>query len=557
MLLRLLKSEACRERLEQGLQRGLADGRLEALRSWWQTRANELTAAARVPDDVPDLLEGLDPGLTVERYVDQRVLGMHFLVRRGAEGCLVYFHPAALPPGRAMAPFVDRAALDGLELTDEALALPEGINRHIPGLCVVEVQTEDDGERVQIGSHLAARAGLAQYIPDSSQEATWRKHIPFAHTDLLIRNRASLYLPLPQGRCDDEADVQALLIVQSAIPGFLGEDAVLARESQHYEALNVPYRMDSGWFDQIERALFDTGEDRRDFDRYVAILNHVARYQGELAASERARQGRVLGHWQKGAWGFVRDSYERMVRRLETLEGDRPAPSDDGTNERRLGKILIDQLGFAVNVGLSDLGAEHLMGDGRLDQIVRLLGWGSPRIFVEWTPSFDRKSVCPPTCGRRELAVRTGLKESVLSAMLLEVLRNAWRHGGLQKTVEIWWGCWEHIGGIATDVRLLHEGRTKGSWRLEAAQPRDLIEMCAAGAFVGVLDHTDLPCDGLSSEQFPNRHGLGPLARLVGAIRGVLGSPAQVGFARIEGRRGKMAFILLPGPAATSTGDHW
>jgi hypothetical protein len=404
-----------------------------------------------------------------------------------------------------------------------------------------------------------------------------RRRIGYLTLDVMTRNRSSLYLVLDEehsvlhGR--PATDPLAILIIQCAIPGFLGDTIITSRKEGHY-ALIAEASEDSAFFKDALKSLYLKNEELqlKELVAYTKILSQVVEFSTNVAREVRSGESHRAVHLQKEVWLYARDYYVKSLNRIAELDSTWP-----GLVHQRIGLALIDYLAFATELVKKDLsGLEFDTGEptrlpGSLELLAdmvnrqKLLRFGVAGVAgIYGKPN----AVFCEKCGQAKHTPGLVISESVALVFLIEFLRNAGKYGrsgGGKLAPALFYGCGHRLFGAASSPMVVSKSRHDAILRLHSfARPSGSQ---SAGLFVAVGDITDVPAEGRVVGRIDGLHGLPQCSGLAEAICSwsvhALGSRSDLpllGFAAIpegltaSGNR-KMTFCLFPEGLVRNAGD--
>ena len=525
------------------------------LASWWKHQEDDLRTAATNPEDVPPLSTGLTPVPALDDIVRLKLLGLHFLVRLGASDRFTYFSPDEHDNAYSLAPYCYPCVRDGLELRGDGHSTP----RWVDGLNSINVE----GKPGKIGSHLAIRRGLCQYIPDLFGGAV-RPLVGYSEIDALSRNRSSVYLAIndPPTLLEHQppsGNPAALLIIQSAIPNIFGSTGYIAFEDALYnQHADLSFTVDAGFFKSLFDLLFrhNRGSQLNELLGYARLLSEITRVSAALAQDVRRDERSAIGHSQRRVWSYVRQQFDALKDDYIKSNEKGASPQETARADHiRMASILIDHLGLSSDLGIDRLDPSELKGKWtdlrELSELLPLVQT-TPSSEDNWLKSIDSDPVqvfcsqCRPSP-----QARINLPESVITAIWFDLAENATKHGSLPNgsaLPTLVWGCGHRLAA-AGGIQLLRPGPSLG-WHLDKADTKEISAINSRGMFVGVLDFAPIPA-GLSSIRRPDRMGIRLLIRLMSVLSRVHIQPIHVGFCGVvmddaPAESQKSAFAFFP-----------
>ncbi len=506
------------------------------------------------PTSVPDLTAGLLPTPGKMNLVDLGLLGAHFLIRKGRTRDFVYFCPssAAATQQDWIAPYRYDVARNGFNTRN-------GIR--ITGLSELIVRGQSDG----MGSSLAIGRGVCQYVPDLFR-CDVRRRIGYVDLDILTRNRSSLYLVIDEDlsllEYQAAADPVAILIIQCAIPHFLGSTIIATQKAGQY-ALITDAREDASFFLEIIEDLYAANwrEQVSELMRYTNMLSQVVDLSVTIRGEVRGTESHRVIHAQKGVWLTARSSYKAAQDKIASAE-----PSSPFLREMRAGLLLIDYLSFVTELGKEDLTGLRLAGVTNLAEALDLLAHiFKVGLFLDKYLAGLYRDPLPALCddcARARPIAKLVVGESAVLVILIEFLRNAGKHGrpagsppnSKIKPVLVY-GC-AHKLLRRPGTLVITRDRNGGALRLEPIP--QLPAVYQRGLFVATGDYSDLPVPTEFRAERDADRGLPQCLRLCDEFRpssaGRRGrgtaEPPLIGFAPladasdIPGR--KLTFCLFP-----------
>jgi len=529
--------------IERSIQREYKPG----LQKWWEMQEQEIRRRATSPDDVPALSAVLDLAPTSDVLIQRGLIGFHFLVRFGDSNKFIYFCPQGAKAEYA-APYSHQCVLDGLSLRPES----PGASGWIKGLREIIVEGRPD----KLGAQLAVSHGLCQYIPDLFSERI-RPFVEYSEIDILSRNRSSLYLVLNESvtAIASQAKPIALIIIQSAIPNFLGEQGYIAFPTGPYtDSEDLGFQVAPEFFQSIFSLLYRHGAARQlsELASYGRLLSEVSRTASALAQDVKRDARSLIGHSQRKVWHYVRTHFNVLGREYKRLYAE-----EAETDRVRMAFILLDQLALSSDLGIDNIEPSELRGDQPTDirDLSILLS------LVKTVPSAGSwmRGISPHAesafCSQCLAGSRSKIKlaESVLAAIWLDLAENAEKHGipgDSELQAKLVWGC----GHQLAHKESLHVVRTDTDakeWRVDHCSAAELSSFRTQyGVFVGVTDFTPIPI-GVNSIDKPGSSGLRLLLRLALSIQKLERRPVQIGYGPApfdepaDGAK-KIAFAVFP-----------
>ena len=523
----------------------------DSLVAWWADKENEMRCIASIDDDVPKLTADLSPIPKLKEMPKKGLLGMHLLVRLGNSENFIYFCSTDSATKYELAPYCHPCVRKGLELKKTASA------GHIPGLENVVVE----GKPGLLGAHLAVRRGLCQYIPDLFDERV-RELVEYSDIDTLSRNRSSLYLAINDstGAIDRQADKhnpRALLIIQCAVPHFLGPQGRIAFATTEYnEHPELGFAIDPGFFLSIFDLLYSKNHKYQleELVQYAGLLSEVARVSAAMKQDIRKDERSVIGHSQRRVWRFVRQQFDKLNKPF--LEG---SPSKKEAGRVRMASILLDHLALSSDLGIDQLDPHDLVG--RKPTVLPDLCEVLPLVETadaegNWFRSIEPVPVeafCDDCAVSHDTTIR--VSESVVTALWFDLAENATKHGvSVDQPLRpvLVWGCGHQLAKL-TSIHILSNNEHTG-WFLHPLSAHSEATLANYGLFVGVLDFREIPHHIKRSDR-PNRLGFVLLTRLIKALNKAISSSEfggiHAGFSDVPHSMKKygaqkLAFVLFP-----------